>query len=196
MLPPPRMQGKHLDRYISNRVSACICTYICIHACWASIQGDLLNQLLEQNANSGIKAQGPAAQKAFQVVGHQMCTSYATQNKNTLAQALDLYYWRQLSLQQGLSQRMPMFQELSQNRMVSQSSSQAPTLASNETTNADNSPLDKASEQVYCLGLLHCVVVHSVLCMNLHQRSHLFLATLHQHTNRTGLPDVLMQQWS
>ena len=31
------------------------------------MQGDLLNQLLEQNASSGIKAQGPAAQKTFQV---------------------------------------------------------------------------------------------------------------------------------
>lgn len=38
------------------------------HACWVFIQGDQLDQLLEQNAHSGIKAQGPAAQKRFQVV--------------------------------------------------------------------------------------------------------------------------------
>ena len=68
---------------------------------------------------------------------------------------------------------MPVFQELSQNRMVGQSNSQAPTLSSNETSNADNSPLDKASEQVYCLGLLYCVLVHG--CMNVHEHSHLFL---------------------
>lgn len=32
------------------------------------MQGDLLNQLLQQNASSGIKAQGPAAQRTFQVI--------------------------------------------------------------------------------------------------------------------------------
>ena len=48
------------------------------------MQGDLLNQLLEQNAHSGIKAQGPAAQKAFQVVSHQMHMSYTTAKKRLL----------------------------------------------------------------------------------------------------------------
>ncbi|KAL3131340.1 hypothetical protein ABBQ38_000627 [Trebouxia sp. C0009 RCD-2024] len=35
-------------------------------------QGDLLNQLLQQNASSGIKAQGPAAQRTFQELSQRM----------------------------------------------------------------------------------------------------------------------------
>lgn len=78
----------------------CACATSSSNARQTSGQGDLLEQLLEQNASSGMKARGPAAQSRFQ----------------------------------ELSQR------------VSQPTSQAPTLSTNETANPD-SPLDKASGQ-------------------------------------------------
>ena len=118
------------------------------------MQGDLLNQVLEQNANSGIKAQGPAAQKQFQVIRsselYTLACPYACYNTTSLFIHLSLFMYALVdSLNRLLMLAAASVQELSQNRMVSQINSQAPTLSSTETTNAD-SPLDKTSEQVRC----------------------------------------------
>lgn len=56
------------------------------------MQGDLLNQLMEQNASSGIKAQGPAAQKRFQVFRSLVLrVPVQLQEHITVAHALHLY---------------------------------------------------------------------------------------------------------
>lgn len=118
-------------------------------ACWAYTQGDLLDQLLEQNSNSGIRAQGPAAQKRFQVFRSSDWPTHGRQLGPSKAVVHYVYIDRPPI---GIIPAHACIQELSPNRMVSQSSDQAPTLSSSDTTNAD-SPLDKASEQVPCLAM-------------------------------------------
>ena len=107
------------------------------NAIYVHAQGDLLTELLQRNAGTGIKSLGPSAQKTFKACMTGPCYCITIRMLHACHAA-----------QSGSAQALSAVQDMTQNTVVSEVSNQAPSLTSSDaTTNADN-PIEKTAGQV------------------------------------------------